>query len=79
MLAAALAAYVMVKFYGVVFLGRPREPNLAYARDAGPYERAALVRFAAGCIVLGLFPVQVISLLDAVNTMLLGSAVSRPG
>ena len=78
-LAAALAAYVMVKFYGVVFLGRPREPNLAYARDAGPYERAALVWFAAGCIVLGLFPVQVISLLDAVNTMLLGSAVSRPG
>jgi formate hydrogenlyase subunit 3/multisubunit Na+/H+ antiporter MnhD subunit len=78
-LAAALAGYVMVKFYGVVFLGRPREPNLAYAHDAGPYERAALVWFAAGCIVLGLFPVQVISLLDAVNTMLLGAAVSRPG
>ena len=38
-LAAALAAYVMVKFFGVVFLGRPREPNLAYARDAGLWER----------------------------------------
>ena len=35
-LAAALAAYVMVKFYGVIFLGRPREPNRTH--------RAGLVR-----------------------------------
>ncbi len=28
-LAAALAAYVMVKFYGVIFLGQPRDPALA--------------------------------------------------
>ena len=34
-LAVALAAYVMVKFYAIVFLGRPREANLAYAQDAG--------------------------------------------
>ena len=38
-LAVALSAYVMVKFYGVIFLGRPREPNLAYAHDAGWLER----------------------------------------
>ena len=78
-LAAALAAYVMVKFYGVIFLGRPREPNLAYARDAGRFERIALVWLAAGCLVLGLFPVQVIAMLDAVNVLLVGSPVSRPG
>ena len=60
-LAAALAAYVMVKFYGVVFLGRPREPNLAYAHDAGPFERVALAWLAAGCVLLGLFPVNVIA------------------
>ena len=59
-LAVALAAYVMVKFYAIVFLGRPREPNLAYARDAGMPARIALVWLAAGCIVLGLFPVTVI-------------------
>jgi hypothetical protein len=35
-------AYVMVKFYGVIFLGRPREANLAYARDAGRLERSPL-------------------------------------
>ena len=78
-LAAALAAYVMVKFYGVVFLGRPREPNLAYAHDAGRFERVALCWFAAGCLALGLFPVQVIALIDSVNVLLLASQVSRPG
>ena len=77
-LAAALAAYVMVKFYGVIFLGRPREPNLAYARDAGRFERIALVWLAAGCLVLGVFPVQVIALLDSVNVLMVGAPVSRP-
>jgi formate hydrogenlyase subunit 3/multisubunit Na+/H+ antiporter MnhD subunit len=77
-LAAALAAYVMVKFYGVVFLGRPREPNLAYAHDAGRFERVALAWFAAGCVLLGLFPVQVIARIDAVNAMLISATVYRP-
>ncbi|MGQ9862592.1 MAG: proton-conducting transporter transmembrane domain-containing protein, partial [Thiobacillaceae bacterium] len=34
-LAAALAAYVMVKFYGVVFLGQPRAETLKHAHEAG--------------------------------------------
>jgi hydrogenase-4 component B len=72
-LAVALSAYVMVKFYGVIFLGRPREPNLAYAHDANWFERVALVFLAAGCVVLGLFPVNVIAMLDPVNAMLIGS------
>ena len=76
-LAVALAAYVMVKFYAIVFLGRPREPNLAYARDAGMHARIALVWLAAGCIVLGLFPVTVIGVIDHVNAMLIGSTVGR--
>jgi hydrogenase-4 component B len=78
-LAVALAAYVMVKFYGVIFLGRPREPNLAYAHDAGPLERVALSLLAAGCIALGLFPGNVIAWLDPVNTMLVGSSALHPG
>ncbi len=73
-LAAALGAYVMVKFYGVIFLGRPREANLAYAKDAGRFERVALIWLAVGCVVLGLFPVNVIALLDPVNALLLGSS-----
>jgi len=78
-LAVALAAYVMVKFYGVVFLGRPRESNLAYAHDAGRFERIALIWFALGCIVLGVFPTNVIALLDSVDAMLVGSTVGRIG
>ena len=78
-LAAALAAYVMVKFYGVIFLGRPREPNLVHARDAGPYERVALALLAAACVLLGIFPNAVISALDPVNVQLVGAAASQPG
>jgi formate hydrogenlyase subunit 3/multisubunit Na+/H+ antiporter MnhD subunit len=78
-LVAALGAYVMVKFYGVVFLGRPREPHLAYAHDAGDFERVALAWFATGCVVLGLFPGTVIGLLDNVNMTLIGATVGHAG
>jgi formate hydrogenlyase subunit 3/multisubunit Na+/H+ antiporter MnhD subunit len=78
-LAVALSAYVMVKFYGVVFLGRPREPHLAYAKDAGWYERIAFIWLVAGCVVLGIFPVNVIRMLDPVNAMLIGSTAMHGG
>ncbi len=76
-LAAALAGYVMVKFYGVIFLGQPREANLAYAHDAGKPERAALLFLAAGCVLLGVLPVNVIRALDPVNQLLLGTSVGQ--
>ena len=47
-LVAALAGYVMVKFFGVIFLGQPREDKLAQARDAGRWERGGMVWLAAG-------------------------------
>jgi formate hydrogenlyase subunit 3/multisubunit Na+/H+ antiporter MnhD subunit len=78
-LAAALAAYVMVKFYGVIFLGRPREPNLAHAHDPGWFERAALGLLAAGCVLLGVFPATVIGILDPVCTMLVGASAIPSG
>jgi len=59
-LAVALAAYVMVKFFGVIFLGQPREAALQQAEDAGWLERLGLLWLACGCILLGLVPVQVI-------------------
>ncbi len=78
-LVAALGAYVMVKFYGVVFLGRPREAQLAYAHDAGHFERVALAWFAIGCVMLGLFPGTVIAVIDNVNTALIGATVGHAG
>jgi formate hydrogenlyase subunit 3/multisubunit Na+/H+ antiporter MnhD subunit len=69
-LAAALAGYVMVKFYGVIFLGKPREAALAQAHDAGILERVGLVWLALGCVLLGLLPAQIIPLLSTVTARL---------
>jgi len=78
-LAVALSAYAMVKFYGVVFLGQPREPNLAHARDAGHFERVALGALAVACVALGIFPVQVIASIDHVTARLVGSTAGGHG
>jgi len=72
---AALAAYVMVKFYGVIFLGRPREEALATAHDCGRLERLGLLWLAVGCVLLGLLPVPVLAFLDRVNAQLLGAVM----
>lgn len=74
-LVAALAAYVMVKFYGIIFLGQPREASLSKAHDCGRRERIGLLWLAAGCVILGVFPVYVLALIDAVNQYLLGSTL----
>ncbi|MCB1907855.1 MAG: hydrogenase 4 subunit B [Rhodocyclaceae bacterium] len=69
-LVAALAGYVMVKFYGVIFLGQPREPKLGEAHPASPLERLGLLWLAAGCVLLGLVPVPLIELIDRVTRVL---------
>ena len=71
-LAAALAAYVMVKFYGIVFLGQSREEKLSTAHDAGVWEKLGMAWLALGCLLLGLFPVSVILRLDAVTQLISG-------
>ena len=38
-LIAALAGFAMVKFFGIIFLGQPREEKLANAHDADPLEQ----------------------------------------
>jgi len=82
-LVAALAGYTMVKFFGVIFLGQPREEKLAHARDAGGWERIGMVWLAGASVLLGVLPVQVIALIDAVTGQLvgtgLGPVVSRSG
>jgi NADH:ubiquinone oxidoreductase subunit 5 (subunit L)/multisubunit Na+/H+ antiporter MnhA subunit len=77
-LVAALGGYVMVKFFGVIFLGQPREPSLARSHDAPRTERAALVWLAAGCLALGLFPATVIALIDPVTRVLVGDGIGGP-
>ncbi len=74
-LVAALAAYVMVKFYGVIFLGQPRESTLSEAQDCGRLERIGLLWLAAGCVLLGIFPVPLLALLNGVSRELLGASL----
>ncbi|MDD5241647.1 MAG: hydrogenase 4 subunit B [Sulfuricella sp.] len=75
-LAAALAGYVMVKFYGVIFLGQPREDKPGeQVHDIGIMERIGLTWLALGCILLGVFPVFFILHIDYVTQMLVGQTL----
>ncbi|ODV05925.1 MAG: hydrogenase 4 subunit B [Rubrivivax sp. SCN 70-15] len=82
-LVAALAGYTMVKFFGVIFLGQPREEKLAHAHDAGLWERAGMLWLALGCVALGLLPTRFIQLIDPVTQQLvhagLGARVADHG
>jgi NADH:ubiquinone oxidoreductase subunit 5 (subunit L)/multisubunit Na+/H+ antiporter MnhA subunit len=78
-LTAALSGYVMVKFFGVVFLGQPREAKLAAAHDAGPWESAALAWLAGGCIALGLAPGIMLSALEPILQRFTGYGIAAAG
>jgi len=74
-LVAALAGYTMVKFFGVIFLGLPREPRLHGAQDAGGWERAGMLWLALLSVALGLLPSSFIRLIDVVTQPLVGSGL----
>jgi hydrogenase-4 component B len=75
-LAGSLAAYVMVKFYGVIFLGRPRHPKLNEAHEASRWELTGLGWLAALCVLLGLIPLTVIDAIDYVTVSLIGEKLA---
>jgi formate hydrogenlyase subunit 3/multisubunit Na+/H+ antiporter MnhD subunit len=75
-LTVALAAYVMVKFYGIIFLGQPREEILTHAHDANKLERLGLGWLAAGCILLGVLPQLALRVAGPVTGQLLGKTVA---
>ncbi len=75
-LTVALAAYVMVKFYGVIFLGQPREASLTEAHDANWLERIGLAWLAAGCIAIGVQPQLALYAAGKSTSMLLGQTIA---
>jgi len=75
-LTSALAGYVMVKFFGIVFLGQPREETLATAHDAGPWEKCGLVWLAVPCVLLGVLPLATIDLMDEAVRLLVHHDIS---
>ena len=76
-LIAALSGYTMVKYFGVVFLGQPREEKLSTAHDAGPWERLGMLWLVAGCVLLGLLPNQTIALIDPVTRLLVQGGLAQ--
>jgi NADH:ubiquinone oxidoreductase subunit 5 (subunit L)/multisubunit Na+/H+ antiporter MnhA subunit len=76
-LVTALAGYTMVKFFGVIFLGQPREEKLSQARDAGLWERIGMLWLVLGCVALGVLPVQFIQIIDPVTQQLLSAGLGQ--
>ena len=70
-LSAALAAVCFVKAFGVVFLGRPRRPAAANAREVGLLMLAPMAGFAAICTAVGVLPQMMLLLLRPVVAALL--------
>ena len=74
-LAVALSSYVMVKFFGIVFLGLPREESLHEAHDIGLAARIAMGWLALWCVLSGLAPVLFLRTLDPVFQTLVGTGL----
>lgn len=73
-LAAALAGACFVRAYGIIWLGRPRTTAAEQARETDPVSVAAMVIFAALCLLGGIFPGVVI---DAVAPLVQGLTGAR--
>jgi formate hydrogenlyase subunit 3/multisubunit Na+/H+ antiporter MnhD subunit len=74
-LSAAFAAACFVRFYGFVYLGKPRSQAAANAVETDAFSRAALFALASLCIAAGVLPGIVINLLSPVTQLLLNAHV----
>jgi hydrogenase-4 component B len=68
-LAAALSAACFVRAFGIAFLGRPRAPEAAAARETDVASRASMFMLLALCLVAGILPGL---LIDAVAPVVAG-------
>lgn len=78
-LAAALAAAAMVRFWGLVFLGRPRTPRAAGAEEGGRLVQAALILPAALTVLFGLLPGVMLDLAEPALRLMTRAAAPRAG
>ena len=72
-LSAALAAACFVKAFGISFLGRPRSPVAAQARETDRYSLTAMFILAGLCVVAGILPGLVVDGLGPVVGLINGS------
>src|SRR4029453_16071314 len=74
-LSTALAAACFVRGFGVSFLGRPRTPAAADARETDSNSLAAMICLAALCLVAGVLPGIFIDALAPVTNALVGMSM----
>ncbi|MEZ6060990.1 MAG: proton-conducting transporter membrane subunit [Planctomycetaceae bacterium] len=63
-LVGALAVACFVKVYGIVFLGAARSETAASAHESGHAMTAPMIVLAAFCVLIGVAPVLVVSMLE---------------
>ncbi|HXJ00777.1 MAG TPA: hydrogenase 4 subunit B [Micropepsaceae bacterium] len=72
-LAVALAGACFVRVFGIAFLGRARSPMAESAKDSDPFSLAAMLSFAALCLVAGILPGFGIDAIGAASQAVLGA------
>ncbi|WP_207478442.1 proton-conducting transporter transmembrane domain-containing protein [Arenibaculum pallidiluteum] len=75
-LSAALFAMVVVRCFGLVFLGRPRSEQADMAADPEPVERWSMLLPAVLCALIGVLPLPLLALIEPVAAALLGTPES---
>jgi formate hydrogenlyase subunit 3/multisubunit Na+/H+ antiporter MnhD subunit len=73
-LVGGLAAACFVRLLGIAFLGEPRSPAAAAAREGGPLLWGPALVLGAGCVALALLPGAVVRLAGPLAGQLLGPA-----
>jgi hydrogenase-4 component B len=75
-LAAALAATVFIRAFGIAFLGRPRSPAAAAAEEVDRPMRLALYALVGLCFLLGALPLAAVHLANPVSLRLFGEPLA---
>ena len=76
-LAGALAAVCFVKVFGIVFQGMPRSPAAAEASEVNAWMQLGMAIPAILCLLLGVFPMWVLPLIDAVPQSLMQASLNE--
>ncbi|SDX67854.1 Formate hydrogenlyase subunit 3/Multisubunit Na+/H+ antiporter, MnhD subunit [Allochromatium warmingii] len=76
-LTGALVAATFVKVYGIAFLGQARSRHVRRARPSPRGMWVGQGLLAAFCVLFGVLPTQILSLLDPIAVQLLGNGVPQ--
>lgn len=78
-LAAALAAACFVRAFGIVYLGRPRSPEAAAARETTRPQLVAMAILASLCVLGGLFGSVAVLAIQPLLNILMGTSLPVAG